>query len=109
MRRSLLLAVLSLSILLSTLVAAHAASYTFTTIDDPGAPNTWAYGINTAGQIVGTFGNSPEAHGFVTDGATFTTIDVPGAVYTQAFGINATNVVVGGYASSCGTVHGFQK
>jgi hypothetical protein len=35
MRRSLLSAVLSLSVLLSTLVAAQDASYTFTTIDIP--------------------------------------------------------------------------
>jgi hypothetical protein len=56
MHRSLLPAVLSLSILLSTLVAAQDASYTFTTIDVPGATmSTEAYGINNAGQIVGVF------------------------------------------------------
>jgi hypothetical protein len=37
MHRSLLSAMLSLSILLSTLVAAQDASYTFTTIDVPNA------------------------------------------------------------------------
>jgi hypothetical protein len=53
MHRALLSAVLSLSVLLSTLVAAQDASYTFTTIDVPGAGSTVASGINTAGQIVG--------------------------------------------------------
>jgi probable HAF family extracellular repeat protein len=98
--------VLSLSLLLSALVAAHAASYTFTTIDDPGATNTWAYGINDTGQIVGTFGNSPAAHGFVTDGATFTTIDVPGATRTYATGINNYGQIVGYFDDATGT-HGF--
>jgi hypothetical protein len=37
MHRALLSAVLSLSVLLSTLVVAQDASYTFTTIDVPGA------------------------------------------------------------------------
>jgi hypothetical protein len=44
MHRSLLV-VVSLSVLLSTCVAAHAASYTFSTIDPPGATETYAYGI----------------------------------------------------------------
>jgi hypothetical protein len=47
--------VLSLSVLFSTLVSAHAASYTFTTFDVPGATDTYPSGINVAGQIVGWF------------------------------------------------------
>ena len=46
MRRYLLPAVLSLSVLLSALVAAQDASYTFTPIDVPGATRTEAHGIN---------------------------------------------------------------
>ena len=54
MRRSLLPAVLSLSLLLSAVATTYAASYTFTTIAVPGATLlTEAFGINTAGQIVG--------------------------------------------------------
>jgi hypothetical protein len=53
MRRSLLPAVLSLSLLLSAVATTYAASYTFTTIDVPGAASTNAYGINPAGEIVG--------------------------------------------------------
>ena len=54
MRRSLLPAVLSLSVLISALVAAQDASYTFTTFDVPSSITTVAYGINTVGQIVGS-------------------------------------------------------
>ena len=52
MPRSLLSAVLSLSLLLSTLVVAQDASYTFTTIDVPGATTTSVSKINDRGQMV---------------------------------------------------------
>jgi probable HAF family extracellular repeat protein len=107
MRRSLLSAVLSLSILLSTLVAAQDASYTFTTFDVPGATNTEAFGINAAGQIVGVFGDATgSVHGFLTDGATFTPLDVPGATGTNAFGINDRGQIVGLFGDATG-LHGF--
>jgi probable HAF family extracellular repeat protein len=108
MHRFLLSTVLSLSVLLSTLVAAQDVSYTFTTIDVPGATLTEAYGINAAGQIVGRFSDATgERHGFLKDGATFTTIDVPGALYTEAHGINAAGQIVGGFLDAGFTFHGF--
>jgi hypothetical protein len=55
MHRALLSAVLSLSVVLSSLVTAQDASYTFTTIDVPGARFTYAFGVNDSGQIVGYF------------------------------------------------------
>jgi probable HAF family extracellular repeat protein len=83
--RSLVSAVLSLSIQLSPLVAAQDVSYSFTTIDYPGAMWTLAYGINTAGQVVGEFYDAMGMrHGFLKDGATYTPIDVPGASFTHA-------------------------
>jgi probable HAF family extracellular repeat protein len=98
MHRFLLSTVLSLSVLLSTLVAAQDASYTFTTIDVPGALYTEAHGINAAGQVVGGFLDAGFTfHGFLTDGATFITIAVPGASSTMAFGINAAGQIVGGF------------
>jgi uncharacterized membrane protein len=101
MRRSLLPAVLFLSLLLSAL-AAHAASYTFTTIDVPGATATYAHGINPAGMIVGTFdfGDATGAHGFLKNGATFTTIDVPGGTNTEAKGINPAGQIVGTFEAA---------
>jgi hypothetical protein len=47
--------VLSLSLLLSTLVAAQDASYTFTTIDVPNALATEAVDINNQGQVIGYY------------------------------------------------------
>jgi probable HAF family extracellular repeat protein/YD repeat-containing protein len=68
---------------------------TFTPIDIPGALGTAAYGINTAGQIVGYFWDATGYHGFLRDGATFTTLDVPGAIDTYALGINTAGQIVG--------------
>jgi uncharacterized membrane protein len=107
MRRSLLPAVLSLSVLLSTVVAAQDASYTFTTFDVPGATNTEAFGINAAGQIVRLFFEPTERHGFLTsDGVSFTPLDVPGAVSTFAYGINNRGQIVGLFGDATG-LHGF--
>ena len=69
--------------------------YTFTQIDVPGATVTNAFGINNAGQIVGTFLNSTGAHGFLDTGGRFTQIDVPGATATNAYGINDNGEIVG--------------
>jgi hypothetical protein len=91
----LLPAVLSLCALLSTLVAAQDTSHTFSTLDVPGARSTIPSGINTAGQIVGTFDAVTSSDGFLTDGATFTTIDVPGARNTYLQGINVVGQLVG--------------
>jgi probable HAF family extracellular repeat protein len=105
MCRSLLSAVLSLSILLSTLVAAQDASYTFTTFDVPGVPSfTAAYGINDRGQIVGLFGDF--SHSFLKDGTTFTPLDVPDATLTVAGGINNGGQIVGVFSDATGD-HGF--
>jgi probable HAF family extracellular repeat protein len=110
MHRYLLPAVLFLCVLLSALGAAHAASYTFTTIDVPGATLTEAYGVNAAGQIVGRFNDATgERHGFLKDGATFTTIDVPGATLTEAYGINAAGQIVGQFHDAMGHLHSFLK
>jgi probable HAF family extracellular repeat protein len=91
MYRALLLAVLSLSVLLSTFAAAQDALYTFTRIDVPGAVvGTQAHGINDLGEIVGLFSDG-QVHGFVTDGVTFTTI----AISSSATGINNEGQIVG--------------
>jgi uncharacterized membrane protein len=107
MHRSLLSAVLSLSVLLSTLVAAHAASYTFETIDVPGFRWTVAGGLNGAGDIVGSYLDAEGGqHGFLDNGTSMVTFDVPGARYTVPHGINTQGVIVGQYTDSLG-VHGF--
>jgi uncharacterized membrane protein len=97
MRRSLLPAVLSLSLLLSAIATTYAASYTFTTIDVPGSISTVTTGINDSGRIVGRFRDAAGiGHGILIDGTTITTIDVPDAVETtEANGINTAGQIVG--------------
>ena len=78
----------------------HGFLYTggsFTQIDVPGASQTLAYGINSAGQIVGNFFDSTGGHGFLYNGSSFTQIDVPGAHTTGVTGINDAGQIVGGF------------
>jgi probable HAF family extracellular repeat protein len=93
MHRALLSAALSLSVLLSPVVAAQDASHTFRLLDVPGASVTLAYGINNKGQVVGyyTLPGQYAWHSFLYDAGAFTLLDVPfsGATNgTQAYGIN---------------------
>jgi uncharacterized membrane protein len=76
--------------------------YSFTTINAPGAGyfGTFAYGINSSGQIVGTVftGSRPGfccEYGFLDTGGSFTTIAGPGAEGTDARGINNNGQIVG--------------
>ena len=72
------------------------------------ATDTYAYGINDAGQIVGEFQDARGIHGFLrTSSGTFTTIDVPGATLTNADGINATGRIVGLFKGAGPGQHAF--
>jgi hypothetical protein len=97
MHCSLLSAVLSLSILLSSLVAAQAAEYTFTTIDVPfpGATSTAVHGVNSGGQMVGGYGSVQGGRGFLDDAGVFTSIAAPSADNTDLWGINDQEQMVG--------------
>ena len=59
-----------------------------TAIDVPGSAGTRAYGINNAGDVVGTYvGSSPGAitsHGFLSTRGRFTTIEYAGSLGTGA-------------------------
>ena len=89
-------------------VAQAAASFTFTTIDPPGAVVTAALGISPSGQIVGFYSDSTGEHGFLYDRGVFTPIDVPGASDTRAVGINPSGQIVGYYRDSfAGAPRGF--
>jgi hypothetical protein len=90
----------------------------FVTIDVPGAvfPGagsfffpTFPSGINTAGDLVGTFQDQPGGglHGAVYSDGEFTTIDVPGSSQTNAIGINNSREIVGHYVDTAGGEHGF--
>jgi uncharacterized membrane protein len=79
-------------------VTAQDAPYSYLTFSVPGATSTTAFGVNSRGDIVGTFRDEPgRTHGFVRRDETFTSIDYPEAVLTQARGISPSGDVVGAY------------
>ncbi len=63
----------------------------YTTIDAPGAANTYLDGINNSGQIVG----SGITAGFLLNGGTFSTITAPGERFTYPQAINDSGLIVG--------------
>lgn len=74
------------------------ATFTYTTIDVPGAVLTVAQGINARGDIVGFYNDAARRrHGFLLRDGEFTTIDYPGAAGTDVRGIGPAGDVVGGY------------
>ena len=82
---------------------------TWTEIDFPGASTTAISGINTAGDMVGSYLNpgSFTIHGFADVAGVFTTVDPPGAVDTNAYAINDSGAIVGRYTNDNQTNHGF--
>lgn len=83
----------------------------------PGAADTFAFGINDAGEIVGYSYTHTEINGVfawilkgfsrAADGTSFTEIAVPGARYTLAHDISNDRVVVGEYSDVVGNRNGF--
>ncbi len=110
MRHRAMVPLLGLVLVLAAPRAALPQAFTFTPLDVPfpGAVHTQAFGINTAGQIVGEFTDPGSFHGFLFDGATFTPLDVPfpGAFNTEARGINDAGQIVGEFEDPSGR-HGF--
>jgi uncharacterized membrane protein len=80
-------------------------TFTFTTIDVPGAAGTLATGINAGGHIVGIYYDSGgNSHGFLFKRSNYFTVDVPGSLVgvsgtlpTEANGINSASDIVGDY------------
>ncbi|MDO9236371.1 MAG: PEP-CTERM sorting domain-containing protein [Aquabacterium sp.] len=75
--------------------AAQAETYTFTDLGTLGS-TSHAYGINNAGQVVGTFGenNSELYHAAVWNGTTVSVLDTQNKL-SAAYGINNVGQVVG--------------
>src|SRR5437764_3997640 len=94
--------------LLVLLMVPATFAVTYTTIDFPGAVQTFANGINAAGDIVGSYQDSLGVqHGFIRSNGILSTIDPPTSAYTYATGINDSDQVIGYYSQSDGTRHGF--
>ena len=94
-----------------TIPTRSANSFSFTTIDPPGATRTGVSGINRAGHVVGAFRDAGgKWHGFLRSATgTFTPIDVPGATGTYAHGINRASQVAGFFEDEGGKQHGFVR
>ncbi len=85
---------------------------TLTTIAVPGYAVTEANGINSSGEIVGTYGQSTlgPLSGFIYGNGVFTYFDYPGQNVTYAQGINDSGLIVGAATQEAGrrsTVVGF--
>jgi uncharacterized membrane protein len=81
---------------------------TLTPIDVPGAVFTIAWGINSAGDIVGNYGQSTsnDSHGFLYSNGVFTFFDHPAVPnFTVPRGINDVGQIVGNAGQS--PVYGF--
>ena len=78
-----------------------------------GSIGGWAYGINSSGQIVGTYavtvGQTNFNHGFLVSNGVYSTVDFPSAATTFAYGNNDGGQIVGAYQDGAGTTHGFLK
>ena len=99
----------------------RAADGTFTTIDYPDAPYTFASGINPDGVIVGWYasvavpGPLTERHGFLLRDGVFTPFDPEGSVFVNPLGITPEGDVVGRFCTALpcnrpgvGNFHGFR-
>ena len=93
--------ILALTFLLDIGLNVPAAGRTYTTIDYPGAPNSFAVDINDSGQIVGEYqyGASlgTQRYGYLFSDGVFTPIIFPGASFTRAVAINCNGDIVGDY------------
>lgn len=80
---------------------------TFRAVNYPGAINTFLYGINKGGAMVGAFVSNSGDDGFELVGGKFTLLQFPGSLNTSAFGINDQGVIVGEYDFDGAFLHGF--
>jgi probable HAF family extracellular repeat protein len=78
----------------------HAAGYVLfngvsTPIVVPGARDTYAFGINNPGDVVGTSVVPGTSSGFLLHDGVLTSFRAPGAFFTEAHGINDAGTIVG--------------
>ena len=97
-------------VLLGLLIISPAVAQTYTTIDYPSAPNSFATDINDSGQIVGeyqygaSFGK--QRYGYLLSGGIFTPIIFPGSSFTRAVAINRYGDIVGDHAKGVNNGNG---
>lgn len=104
--RALLVAVL---LSLGPFVPLAMAQGTYTQVDFPGALATYAFDIDSAGDVVGYYQDaSQNSHGFLLSGGTFSTIEEPNSDTSYTFGINDNGQIVGAHRIVGGSIfYGF--
>jgi uncharacterized membrane protein len=105
MKRHMTIRVLLWSAFLS--MGAVAGAETFSTIDFPGASATAPGGINSSGDIVGTYTLAGVNRGFLLSRGVFASIEFPGARDTEAFSINSRGDIAGYFQDAGLQWHGF--
>ncbi len=91
---------------LAAISGAHAASYTFSTVNAPGATGTALFGLNDAGTAVGNTGTAfSRVSGFVYSNGTVTPVLLPSTATgangpVSAVGINNAGTITGSYNNS---------
>lgn len=80
----------------------------YATLDFPGVgvTDTFAFGNNDLGRIVGFYADGTGNHGFLKDGRKFRSFDYPGSTDTQPNDINNWGDIVGSFGDGS-TRHGF--
>jgi probable HAF family extracellular repeat protein len=97
------------SLLLLASVPLALAQGTYTQIDYPGATVTECWGIDTAGDITGSYTDTAgNWHGFFLSSGVFSTVDYPGAEGTYLFGINDLGQIVGSAGTGIGFLYDIQ-
>ncbi len=81
----------------------------WTTLNMPGADETYVHSINSRGEIVGYYNDANGTHhGFHFDGnSTFSIINAPGAVSTKFYRINNKGLIAGFFTDQNGHDHSF--
>lgn len=106
--RAFLVAFLALSCISFAQPNTKSVSVTFSTLDVPGAGYTGIFGINSAGDMVGNYGQdtNQDSHGFLYRDGTFHYYDYPDESVTLLSGINDSGLMLG-YAGTTTVVSFF--
>jgi hypothetical protein len=76
-------------------------------VNYPKATNTWIYGINSSGTVVGQFQKGTANKGFMLASGKYTTIAYPNALVTSPQAINDAGIVAGSFSTDGLVNHGF--
>jgi hypothetical protein len=100
----------ALSLVLGVTAKSLAKGPKFTTIDFPGAPNSFATDINDSGQVVGEYqygtNFGTQRYGYLRSDGVFTSIIFPDSSFTRAVGINRYGDIVGDEAKGLNNGNG---